>query len=53
MEVYQLEESKEEVTVLVGVGSQKKAGTQQGGQLQERELPRVLTLEKESSEHFK
>ena len=26
MEVYQLEESKEEVTVLVGVGSPKKAG---------------------------
>ena len=26
MKVYQLEESKEEVTVLVGVGSPKKAG---------------------------
>ena len=47
MEVYQLEESEEEGTVLVGVGSPKKAGTQQG------ELPRVLNLEKESSEHFK
>ena len=29
-----MEESEEEVTVLVGVGSLKKAGTQQGGQLQ-------------------
>ena len=35
VEVYQLEESEEEVTVLVGVGSLKKAGMQQGGQLQE------------------
>ena len=26
MKVYQMEESKEEVTLLVGVGSQKKAG---------------------------
>ena len=30
-----MEESKEEVTVLVGVESPKKAGTQQGRQLQE------------------
>ena len=35
VKVYQLEESEEEVTVLVGVGSPKKAGTQQGGQFQE------------------
>ena len=35
VEVYQLEESKEEVTVLVGVGSPKKAGAQHKGQLQE------------------
>ena len=33
MEVYQLEESEEEVSVLVGVGSPKKSGTQQGVQL--------------------
>ena len=52
-EVYQLEESEEEVTLLVGVESPKKAGTQQVGQLQEWELPKVLNLEKESSEHFK
>ena len=31
MEVYQLEESKEEVTVLVGVGSPKKAGREDPG----------------------
>ena len=49
MKIYQLEESEEEVTVLVDVESQKK----QGGQLQVWELPRVLNLEKESSEHFK
>ena len=53
MEVHQPEESKEEVTVLVGVRSPKKAGAQQEEQLQEWELPRVLTLEKKSSEHFK
>ena len=47
VETYQLEESEEEATVLVGLGSPKKAETQQGG------LPRVLNLEKESSEHFK
>ena len=35
VEVYQLEEPDEEVTVLVGVGSPKEAGMQQGGQLQE------------------
>ena len=35
MEVYQLEESEDEVTVTVDVGSPKKAGTQQGGKLQE------------------
>ena len=29
-----MEKSEEEVTVVVGVGSLKKAGTQQGGQLQ-------------------
>ena len=34
VEVYQLEKSKVEVTVLVGVGSPKKVGTQQGGKLQ-------------------
>ena len=53
VEVYQLQEYKEEVTVLVGVAFPKKAGAQQGGQLQEWELPRVVSLEKESSEHFK
>ena len=31
MEVYQLEESKEEVTALVGVEYPEKAGTKQGG----------------------
>ena len=31
----QLDESEEEATVLVGVESPKKAGTQQGEQLQE------------------
>ena len=31
MEVYQLEESEEEVTVLVGVGSPKKAGRKYPG----------------------
>ena len=35
VEVYQLEESEEEVTLLVSIASPKKAGTQQGGQLQE------------------
>ena len=45
VEVYKLEESREEVTVI----SSEKAGTQ----LQEGELPRVLNLEKESSEHFR
>ena len=35
VEVYQMEESEEEVTLLVGVGSLKKAGTQQGGQHEE------------------
>ena len=45
VEVYKLEESKEEVTVLVDVGSPEEAGTQEGGQLQECELPRVLNLE--------
>ena len=53
VEVYQLQKSEEEVTVLVEVASSKKVGAQQGGQLQEGELPRVLNLEKESSEHFK
>ena len=48
MEVYKLEKS-EEITVM----SPEEAGTQQGGQLQELELPRVLILEKESSEHFR
>ena len=48
-----MEESEEEVIVLVGVGSPKKAETQQGGHLQEEELSRVLNLAKESSEHFK
>ena len=40
------EESEEEVTV-------SRVGTQQGGKLQERELPRVLNLERESCEHLK
>ena len=35
VDVYQLEESDEEVTVLVGVGSPKKAEMQQGGKLQD------------------
>ena len=35
MEVYQLEESEEEVTVLVDVGPPEKQGMQQEGQLQE------------------
>ena len=30
MDVYKLKESKEEITVLVGVGSPEEAGTQQG-----------------------
>ena len=38
--------------MLVGVGSPGEAGKQQGGQLQERELARVLNLGKESSEDF-
>ena len=46
MEEYKLEKPEEEVTVLVSVGSSEEAGTQQGGQLQEREVPRVLILEK-------
>ena len=41
------------MAVLVGVGSPEETGTQKGGQLQERELPRVLNLGKKSSEHFK
>ena len=52
MKRYKLEESEKEDRVLVGVGS-PKARTQPGGQLQIRELPRVLNLEKESSEHPK
>ena len=35
MKIYKLEESEEEVSVLVGVGSPEKTGTQQGGQLEE------------------
>ena len=35
MVAYKLEESKEEDTMLVGVGPIKEAGTQQEGQLQE------------------
>ena len=42
MEVYQLEESKEEVTVLVGVGSPKKAGREASGV---REAPGVRAAE--------
>ena len=53
VEIYQLKKFEKEVTVLLGVESPKKAGVQQGGQLQEWQLPRVLNLEKESSEHFK
>ena len=52
MEAYKLEQAEEEVTVLVGVGSPEEAGTQHG-QLQDWELPRVLNLEKKSSEHCK
>ena len=51
LEVYKLEESKEEVVVLVGVGTSEEARTQHREQLQEEELPRVL--EKERSEYFK
>ena len=40
-----LEESEEEVTLL-------QVGIEQGGQLQEWELPRVLNLERESCEHL-
>ena len=40
------EESEEEITVL-------RAGTQQGGQLQEWELPEVLNLERESCKHLR
>ena len=46
MEVYKLGESEEEVTVLVGIGFPEEAGMQQGGQFQEKELPRVLNLKK-------
>ena len=35
VEVYKLEESEEEVTVFVGVGSPEEAGMQQVGRLQE------------------
>ena len=49
MEVYQLEESEEKDTELVGVESQKKAGRA----APEVRAARVLNLEKESSEHFK
>ena len=53
MKVYQLEKSEEKGTVLAGVESPKKAEAQQRGQIQHGELPRVLNLENESSEHFK
>ena len=46
MEVYKLEKSEDEVTVLVGVGSPEEAGMQLGGKLQELELPRILNLER-------
>ena len=39
--------------MLVGVESLEEAGTQQAGQLQDPELPKVLNLEKKRSEHFK
>ena len=45
-----MEESEEKGTVLVGVESQKKAGR---AAPEVGALPRVLNLEKESSEHFK
>ena len=45
MEVYKLEESEEEVTVL----SPDESGKQQKGQLQEWELLRVLNLKEESA----
>ena len=48
-----MEEPEEKDTVLAGVAPLEKAGTQQGVQLQKWELPRVLNLEKESSEHLK
>ena len=52
MEVYKLEEFKEEVTASKDVESSEEIGTQQGGQLQESEPPRFLNLV-ESSEHLK
>ena len=48
-EIYNLEESEEEVIVFVGLRSPEETGTQQGGQLQEWELLGVLNLEKEST----
>ena len=47
VEVYNLEESEGEDTVLVGVGSPEKAGRTAPG------VPRVLNLEKVSSGHLK
>ena len=35
------------------MGPPGEAGTHEGGQLQELELPRLLNLEKKSSERFK
>ena len=52
MEIYKLEEPKEEDKVLVDVGPPEKVETLQGGQLQEQELPKVWNLEKGKSEHL-
>ena len=38
---------------LVDCGPPGEAETQQGGQLREREQPRALNIEEESSEHLK
>ena len=39
--------------MLVGVGPPKETGTQQGGKLQDRELRKVLNLQKESTGYLK
>ena len=50
---YTSSRSPKENTVLVGVRPPDEAGSLQGGQLQKRELSRVLNLEKENCEHIK
>ena len=52
MELYKLEESEEEVIVMVNVGSPEEAGSQQRGSSRS-ESCLVLNLEKGRSEHFK